>query len=278
MTEPLHGVVLNLPDADYHSHPALSCSGAKLLTAPSTPAHFRHVQDHKRPEKAAFDLGHAAHKEVLGKGADLVIVDAADWRTKAAQQARDEAYEAGKTPMLAKQYTEVKAMAAAVKAHPGARSLLQPAGGEAEASLFYTDKRTGIELRARFDILRPVVNGGLIIADYKTADSANPDTFGKVASNFHYHMQDAWYTDAAYALDLAETVKFVFVVQETKDPYLISLVELDSRAKLIGRYLNRQAIDTYIECTRHGNWPGYPHEVILTQLPAYIENNYLDVM
>src|SRR5512135_3837265 len=96
--------IYDLPADVYHADPvptgSLSSSGARLLLPPSTPAHFRWAREHPRPSTPAMDFGRAAHRIVLGVGEDLVEVQADSWRTKAAQQAADEARAAGKTPLL----------------------------------------------------------------------------------------------------------------------------------------------------------------------------------
>ena len=84
-----------MPEDAYHADPApggsLSASGAKLLLPPSCPALYQCAGLGRRPPKAEFDYGTAAHMYVLGAGPVIVLIDAPDWRTKAAQDAREEA-------------------------------------------------------------------------------------------------------------------------------------------------------------------------------------------
>lgn len=166
------GVYDGLPESVYHRDPvaggSLSSSGARKLLAPSCPALFRHEQLHGQPHKPAFDFGRAAHEEVLGTGGGIEVVDAADWRTADAKKARDAAYEAGKTPLLPKDYKVVQAMAEQLKRHPIAGRLFQPGTGKPEQSLFWKDPATGVICRARLDWLPTQVKGRrLIIGDYK---------------------------------------------------------------------------------------------------------------
>jgi len=55
-----------------------------------------------------------------------------------------------------------------------------------------------------------------------------------------------------------EELPFHFVLVEKTEPYLVSVVELDTEAVNIGRQLNDRAKRIYRECTATGNWPGYP--------------------
>lgn len=270
--------VYDLPEQTYHADPvpegSLSVSGAKKLLAPSCPAIFRYEQANRPAPKAVFDFGHAAHKLVLGIGADLVEVEADDWRTNAAKEARDAAHERGAVPLKSKDMRTVEAMALALHQHPIAAALLRADFGVPEASLFWRDDKTGVFRRGRVDWLPHPRDGRMIVADYKTADSAEPQAFARSAAKYGYHMQAAWYLDAVEALDLADDAAFVFIVQEKTAPYLVSVVELDALALRIGRQRNRQAIDTYVECMTTGIWPGYADDVALVSLPRWAEYDY----
>lgn len=270
--------VYEIPDVDYHAHPALSSSGARRLLPPSCPARFKWERDNGRPEKRVFDFGHAAHKLVLGVGPDLVVVDAADWRTKAAKEERDCAYAEGKVPLLPDEYEVVQLMAAALLEHPIASALFDPKNGQPEQSLFAPDPLSGIMLRARLDWLPNPSAGRLQIVDYKTTVSAEPDALVRSVAKYGYYAQAAWYLDMVTALGLADNPAFLFVAQEKTPPYLITVFELDELALSIGRKRNRQAIDTFIQCTATDTWPGYATDVELIGLPAWLEQQYEEEM
>ena len=159
-------------------------------------------------------------------------------------------------------------MAEAIRKHPTAAALLDPTRGTAEQSGFWVDPESGVWRRVRFDWL-PDATGRLIIPDYKTAECSSPSAFRRAAATYGYHQQAAWYMDAALALDLAETVSFVFIVQEKAAPFLTSVIELDSTALRAGRDANRRAIDIYAECTATDHWPGYHEGVALIDLPPW---------
>src|SRR5690606_6451240 len=119
---------------DYHRDPvpggSLSSSGARDLLPPSCPAKFRYDRDNPGPtSKRHFDLGHAAHKLVLGVGAPLVVIEADSYRTKAAQEQQKAAHLAGHVPLLEHEHEQVQAMAAAIREHPIAGPLFNPEHG-----------------------------------------------------------------------------------------------------------------------------------------------------
>jgi PDDEXK-like domain of unknown function (DUF3799) len=264
------GVVRGLPHDAYLAHPALSASGAKILAQPGGPARYRWALDHPEPPRDAYELGTAAHTAILGTGPGLLVVDLPDWRSKAAQAAKQDARAAGLIPLLTADAARVDRMAAAVRAHPIAAALLEPGSGEAEVSLFWTDPEHGVDRRCRVDWLRePDDRGRLILVDLKTATSAAPWEFGKAAARYGYAQQAAWYADLTVALGLAAEAPFVFVVVEKDPPHLVSVIELDAPALDAGRALNRKAMRLFRECTDTGTWPGYSPDVQLVGLPSW---------
>lgn len=267
--------VYSIPEDVYHADcvpgGSLSSSGAKLLLPPSCPALFRWEQDHPRPATKDLDLGSAAHKLVLGSGPEIVVVEANDWRTKAAQEARDEAHATGAIPLLPAQHAQVSEMAAALREHPLASALFDPERGKPEQSLFWRDSATGVMRRGRLDWMpEERVGRPTIFVDFKSSRSAAPSSLGRHVADYGYHTQAAWYLDGIIALGLAARPVFWFVWQEKKAPYLVSVSELDAKALQIGREKNRQAIEIYARCMKTGEWPGYESPVV-TSLPPWIE-------
>lgn len=261
--------IYTLDDDVYHADPvpggSLSHSGARrLLDAPAKFQHHRGRSEHKR----VFDFGRAAHALVLGVGAPIVTVDAPDWRTNRAKEARDLARAAGHTPLLAWEVDIVEAMADQLRRHPIAAALL--AAGTAEQSMFWTDTATGVWLRARLDWLPDPGARRTIIPDYKTTVDASTAAFSRAVAQFDYHQQAAWYLDG-YRTITGRDAAFVFIVQERDAPYLVNVCELDGQALEIGAARNRRAIDLYRECAVTGRWPGYGDDVHLVSVPRWAQ-------
>jgi len=245
-------IVPAMPEAEYHASPALSASGAKKLNQTS-PAHFDHERRNGQQHKAVFDFGHAAHGLVLGVGEPLTIIEAEDWRSKVARDQRDEAYAAGRVPILRHEFMQVHEMAAAIEAHPLAATLL--ADGVPEQSVFWTDERWGVERRARFDWLTER-DGLPIICDYKTSTTSDPKAIGRKAFDFGYQQQAPWYMDAAEAVGY-EAPEFLFIFQEKTAPYVVTVARLDDAAIALGREQNARALEIFRDCTASGLWPSY---------------------
>ncbi|MFI0236374.1 PD-(D/E)XK nuclease-like domain-containing protein [Streptomyces sp. NPDC016845] len=263
--------IYDLTNDEYHAdRGSLSSSGARMLLPPSCPALFRHAQDTPQEPKKTYDLGSAAHKLVLGEGPDLVRIDAEEWRSASVKAEVAAVRDEGGIPLKPADYQQVHDMADALRRHPVAAALFDPARGKPEQSLFWRDRPTGVMRRARFDWLPDARSGRLIIPDYKTCRSAEPRALARSVEEYGYHQQDDWYRAAARSLDLADdSAAFVFVCQEKTPPYIVTVVEMDAEARRIGAARNRRAIETFAECTASGVWPGYSDEIAYLSLPTW---------
>lgn len=269
--------VYDIDAETYHGDPvpsgSLSSSGARKLLN-TCPAKFAHETAHPSAPTADMEFGTIAHKEVLGVGPELVVIEAADWRTKAAKEKAAEARARGAVPLLAADYAAVKAMAKALREHQDALALLS--AGKAEQTLVWRDEDTGIWCRALVDWLRTPGPGRLIVPDYKTCRSAHPDDIAKSMHSYGYHQQAAWYLDGIRALGLADDPAFVLICQEKTEPYLVTIAQPDAMALRIGAHRNSQARQIYRDCRDAGTWPGYASDVVSVGLPAWAENRFLE--
>jgi hypothetical protein len=254
--EPRRGVPGFYPDIDeelYHRDPSsLSHSGAKTLL--KAPALFRWEQKHPVYKKV-FDFGTAAHKKVLGVGAEIRVIPSDILASNGATSTTEakafiaKARAEGAVALKAGEAKQIDNMANELANHSLAMELF--AEGEAEVSAYAPDPETGIIRRCRFDWLAPT-----IAVDYKTAESADPAWFRRKAAEFGYHQQHPWYLDLA--ADLGHPAEaFVFIVQMKNPPYLVTAVELVHSAVARGRDLNRRALDLYRECVDTDTWPGF---------------------
>lgn len=227
---------------DRHS---LSASGAKSLL--KSPAHFRLPQWYSD----AADLGSAFHTETLGVGQEVVVIDAASWRTKDAKAAQTAARAEGKAPILAKDVATVKAMAEAVRNHPTASQLLaQP--GRPELSAFWADDEWGITRRCRVDYL---TDSGINV-DLKSIVSVAPHSIQRATIDFGYDLSASWYEDVlrGVGVDLTATA---FVFCEKTPPYRVRVVELSPAFIDRGSRLVRRALEIYRDCVESGEWPAF---------------------
>lgn len=263
---------------------SLSTSGAKTLLN-TCPAIFDWQRTHGRPDKKAFDVGHAAHAEVLGDGMEIrVIPDEllganGSASTNAAKAFIASARAAGAVPIKSGEAAEVFAMGEALRAHPRAGRILDPSRGAVEQSVFWIDERTGIWRRARYDYMREEDDGGrLVIVDFKTADDLADRLLANAIGRYGYDQQSAWYCDGAKALSLSDDPRFLFIFQAKTPPYLVRVIELPDRWVEIGREKNDRALDLFAECSAAGEWPGYSLDVEVLEPPAWVEYEQEDMV
>lgn len=246
------GVVHGMPEAEYHAHPSLgSTSIRSILQSPAKFNEYRH--DPLQPTEA-MQLGTAVHAKVLGTPSPVVVLEFENYRTKAAQQERDEAIEAGLTPFLegSEKLAAIDAMTESVLAHRGARAVLESSPGR-EASLFATDPATEVSIKARFDVY------GDVCGDLKTAKDASPQGFMRAVWDHRYDIQQEHYLKVRELLGLGRP-RFRFIAVESTRPYLVGVYELDEQWQEIGDVWATAGRRIYRECTDAGIWPGYGAE------------------
>ena len=270
-------VLWDLDENEYHASPALSASGAKRLL--DAPALYRHDRDNGQEARREFDIGHAAHKGVLGVGGEVVIVqkttrdksrvDADDYTTVSAREHRDEIRAEGKVPLLAKEKATVDAMVAAVRAHPVAGPLFADPDGRPEVSIFWDDWVRGVARRVRVDWLTE----GTVV-DLKTCQKASPGAFARSVADFGYDVQRVFYDDGIRAAGLGDDTDFLFVAVEKTAPHLVAVHRLKPRWEAIGRAKVDQALDLFAHCTATGEWPGYGPFVHELEPPVWLARQY----
>lgn len=252
----------NVPSDTYHSRdwlpePALSSSGARLIEM-ECPAiyHWRYLDPaYECEQKKAFDIGGALHLLVLEPHLfkdRTAVVDADDYRTKAAQEAKRAAYAADRVPLLLHELETVADMRDAIFKHPVAR--LGFVGGVAERSYVWRDPETQILCKARPDYTPGHIR---YFIDCKTSTSANPRAFEKRVWDIGYHMQAAWYMDARACIDGERPQRFCFIVVAKDRPHLVTPIWLDDETLAWAQLQNARARRTFARCLDRGEWPGY---------------------
>lgn len=282
-----HPGVYAIPAADYHAdpcvEPSLSSSIAKMLCL-SSALHARHEHPRLNPQAEHedaehFDIGTAAHALLLEGGGNIEIINAPDWRTKAAKEARAAARAEGKTPLLARTCEEVIAM---VKATRGQLDQHTDGGaamftdGEAEQTLVWIEGGD-VWCRARLDWLR---TDPYAIDDYKsTSASANPDTWARTMFSAGFDLQAAFYLRGLRAITgerLDDPAAFRFCVQETFAPYAVSVIALNPDAMMLAEKKCEYAIEKWREARASGDWRGYPRRTAYATLPPQHESWWLE--
>lgn len=267
--------IYRMDAATYHAdpclEPSLSSSIGKVLIERS-PMHAHHAHPRLNPATSdrdpsrAMDDGSALHKLILGEGADIVPIKAADYRTAAAKEARDTAREEGKIPILVDRLYDLQVAADAIKAqieaHPDCPRF---ADGQPEAALFADDE--GIWCRALVDFLPHDPNAPLY--DLKTtALSAAPQSWEKRLVS-EYAFQAAFYMRIARQLGRIPEA-FLFIVAETEPPYAVSVLSPAPSLMQAAEADVERAIALWARCLETNHWPGYPPFTAYVEAPPWL--------
>lgn len=252
---------------DYHAlKDMLSASVAKLLLEKS-PAHARYARDNPSANTKQSDRGTVAHA-LLFEGVDCAMwLDYPDWRTKASQEAREAAREAGKIPVLTKDQTAICEMTqAALNAWNACPDLegYRPANGEAERVLIWGDK--GVLCRARPDWIS---HDRRVIIDGKfTEMCAAPEQAPANLVNRAFDQRAAFYVRGAQELARTET-KYLYLFQETEPPYCTSIVGVAPAMLELGMRKVDHALTVWENCVTNNDWPGYDSRIAWADPPDW---------
>lgn len=281
---PCSGFYFDFPIADYHRDPcpdpSLSGSLAGLILQRSpwyaSRRHPRLNPSFVEPGATKFDLGNAAHWHLTGRGRELVEVNASDWRTKAAQQARKQARAAGKNAVLIGQNNRAGDMAEAaleaLQKYDGRliNDWAEEAGkGEVVAACRI---ETIVWLRGLIDWLP---NHRRRVWDYKTTRaSASPVGLDRKMAGDWWPLQAATHERILDELDPANAGRrqHLFLCQECDEPYDITVSEVSEGAMHVGRNQLNEALLMWGECMATGVWPGYPRRILRPMFPSWADD------
>lgn len=268
----------------YHSHGDIKGLGfdkayiskSMLVDFMDCPARFKHkyIDGYKGDQKDFLNIGNAVHtlalEPELFKATYYILPEdiKRDARTKAYQEHLEAAGD--KTIIREQDLGNIKGMAKALASNKKARVLFE-AEGDIEASIFWTDKETGLKLRCRPDFMR---HDGLIV-DLKTTHSAKPDVFRKLAYDKAYDISVALTAEGYFALKDFMPSDYAFSIVETSAPHLIeaystfSPFDDDLTYLHVGQTRLKDVLYRLADCIDRNVWPGYSDRILPLSIPPY---------
>jgi hypothetical protein len=274
--------VLDVSQAAYHADPlptpSLSSSIAHLLVSQS-PKHAWLA--HPRlgggaPKRSrTLDTGSMAHELLLGCGKGIEVIDADDFKTKAAREARDAAYAVGKVPVLRDDLSDAQTVVEALKGQ--LLDLHINLDGDSEVPLTWEEETMhGGKVLCRGMLDHLILDAG-VIYDVKTIRSANPKVCQKHMLEYGYDIQWAAYTSAVGKLRpaLEGRTDFVFLFCELEPPYCITPVRPSGSMRQLGSSKWNRAVESWAFCLATGKWRGYAEGIIEIDAPEYAIANEL---
>lgn len=242
--------------------PSLSSSIIKVLIN-ETPQHAftqhpRLNPNFERDEDDKFVIGNVAHSVMLNDFKALAVLQFDDYRTKDAKSARENAKARGLIPILEKNMDRVHAMIEAgrmqLAEHLDASAAFT--AGHPEQTIVWREDHDGqtVWFRARLDWLS---DDRKFFDDYKTTECADPDTWQRVVDSVGHDIQAAFYRRGIRAVFGIRQPKMRFIVQETSEPYALSVVDLTPEYFELAERRIDAAIKKWCWCRKNGQWPGY---------------------
>ena len=270
--------------AAYHADrcpaPSLSSGSARTLLFKS-PAHAAHQRLHP-PQSAAFDIGRAAHRRVLGAGDDYAVIPSdllssnGAISTKAAKEWKEAQEARGLTVVKQDDADRVDAMASAVTAHLRACGItLDPAASEICAFA----EIDGVWCRAMID--NAPNDPRLPLYDLKTTTDASPESIARTVAKYGYDVQAEHYRQVWKAAT-GEDRAFRFIFVEKDAPHGCCVAELFSDPEdpadwsLDAAHKCQEARRIWAECIAANNWPGYPAGIAVIGNPAWHSASWAD--
>lgn len=273
----------------YHYDPceetSLSSSLAKRMIEYSPwhawTAHPRYNPDFEPIDKLQLRIGKAFHKLMLGKGADIAVLEYKDYKTNAAKEDRDQALADGLTPMLEHQMEKLEKQVRSAKRQIQAREEMAYAlaGGVPERVFIWTEQTPAGPVRCRMMADWTPHQGNLALDFKSTQGSAGPNEWGqKVMWQIGCDIQDSFYRRGWRAVLGRDFDAIIFGVVENEAPWAMMHHRCDHEAQSYADREVQWAINAFGICKAHNRWPGYPREMAWQQRPGWrsarIEQRY----
>jgi hypothetical protein len=253
----------NIPMAEYLADPCLRPSlsaGIAHTLITKSPMHAKAEHPKLSPQYVAkdadkFDIGTASHSMILEGEDKVCVVEADDWRKKESQEKRDDARKNGLTPLLRKHYEAVTQMVGVAKSFM-AECEIGPRIKDADAELTMLWQERDLWMRARPDLWS---KDRRVLVNYKTSESAEPNTFIRLIPRLGYDLSAAFYERGARIL--GHQAQEFFVVLEINPPFACSLVGLDPAMREVADSKLALALKAWRRCMETDLWPAYPLNV-----------------
>lgn len=276
----------DIPMAEYLADPcpiASFSSSAAVAICQRSAMHARHGHPRLNPDwsedaSKPMDLGAAVHAMLLDPDESRIkLIDADDFRTKAARAARDEARQAGLIPLLARQRVRARTIyqisrGAIRNCEDLGWTFTEPRTVDFEQTLIWQE--SDVWCRGRPDILS---KDQTLVVNYKTtATNAEPESFGNgYLIRGGYHIQAFHHLRGVEVLT-GHRAKYIWIVQEVEPPYATSFIGMGPSLEALAEQQWNHAIITWRECLHSGEWPGYPNQVCWIDAPVWYTQRWCE--
>lgn len=289
--------IYNISNEDYHA--ASGISRSRLMLLDKSPYHFWYEvmsgEAERKEATPAMNMGNAFHTLLMEENLFLreYIVkptleklppevrqkDVGKEQYEQVKAARKEVRDRnnalleefnlqseGKIQLTESQFDETWRWVNATKKHSIVNELLEDA--VFEQSIFWTDKETGIQFKARPDAWK-----NKMVVDVKTAADAATYKFKRAALDAGYYLQAGMIYEACKSVGRLFDV-FTHLVIEKKAPYVPKVFIMGDEALQFGIDQFMKYKRLLAECLSSDKWEGYQIEEL--SIPQYAVNQLQD--
>lgn len=239
-------MVLGMSRAQYDGLAGHNFSALKHLDR--SPAAYKTALALGSEDKAAFVFGRVAHLAVFEP--DSLPSSVAVWDGGVRRGKEWDAFvsaHSGKEILKSDEFTELSALALAVRQKPSVRRHLL-AKGHAEPTFSWEEE--GLPLKGRADWVSE-----LGIVELKTTRDASPAGFGRECAQRNYHVQAAMYSDA-YEAAHGRRLPYFIVAAEKSAAHDVVVYRVSEELLNAGRERYRAWLGLLKSCVASGAWPG----------------------
>ena len=251
-------------------------AGVAITLLNKSPAHawLEHPRlnpDYEPRNARHYDIGRAFHTSVLGEGDSFTVLDYPDYRSKAAREDRQAAYDEGVTPLLKHEYEPICRMVESAN-----RAILKSGydtqwdRGKSEQGYYVTVD--GCPCRALAD--RICTTGNVIFDLKSTAGIASPEAWIRDGMKFGIDVRVAHYLDVI-GKEFRKKYAYVLVVVEKSPPYASAVFRLSDRLIALGRSKIAFAREQWLKCLAGDKWPAWPGDVQELDAAEYHYTNWM---
>lgn len=273
-------IIRDMPNAEYHSNPAISSSMLKTLNKSPRHCYAKHIDPQREATQPtpAMQLGTCFHVMLLEPHREnevlTVVPEGVDRRSKAGKEFFAELESSGKISVKHEDYARLKGMVESALGNNEIVKILTHPGAIFEGSIFYTDPDTGAKCKIRPDLcILPCADfpNGLIV-DLKSAADASINEFQHSAYRLGYHIQAGWYAWVFMnAIGTDALPEFRFIAVEKEAPFCVAWLDADCEEFVsIGMTHALSLYEKITACMKDGSWPGYPESLQKLSLPAHV--------
>lgn len=241
-------LVTGMPNEAYHAYAGISKSGLDLVAR--SPAHFMYGE--KKETTRPMVIGTAIHCAVFEPDVfarDYMLMR--DIKVRTASEYKQAIKTINENLVLVQPEADyVSGMQNGINNNVHAKEILDMPRWS-EIACFATDKETGVLVKCKFDTLLHSLDA----VDLKKTQDASQIQFEKSIGSYRYHVQAAFYTDVFEWSTGLKLNSFKFLAVEERLPHFSKIYQCDTEAVNYGRKLYREALNTYSECMKSGDWP-----------------------